>query len=96
MAKNGMLKTITQRFRRVRVEANPVVEIVDEAQKQAPDPCIKVSWKQETYFCGDKEFVHVCFKKAIYRKDPISRTFKRIEKGERTTDFYQKDGNLLE
>lgn len=98
MAKEGIFKKITRRFKRIE-EPLPVKDeqskaIVDTL-RQALDPKAPC---QETYSCDGREYVHVRFPPLdkVIKKDPITRTFKKIKCGDRTTQFYTKDGKLLQ
>ena len=102
MAKEGFMRSITRRFRRVKSaptldpeKSAIITEAVEEAKETPPEPPPRVSWKKETYKCGGKEFVHITFRRELYRKDPISRTFKLVDRGKKTTSYYAKDGKLL-
>jgi len=51
------------------------------------------------YSSLDSVYIHVMFtnnlKHVATKKDPITRKIKRIEIGERGTDYYDKGGKLL-
>lgn len=93
MAEDGFFRKITRRFKRIKpnvAEERPTPHrrtgtIVRQAV-QALDPTKPT---QETYYCDGRAYVHVRF----HVPEIKARRRKPIE---RTTDYYTKDGRLLQ
>lgn len=101
MKKEGILKKITRRLKRVKPSPgmDEIIETVREAYKK-PEivPTKETTFKVSEYEFSGKTFIHVSFQRfttQVVKKDPITRTYKQVEKGGKTTGFYTKDGMLI-